>query len=1078
VPLWLAIASALVVPLVTARMAPAQAFFGRVAPTDSYFGCFGAFYDGDYVDALKGFQAEGRGAIKTAQSNWIDSICYHAMAGECYYQMGQLPQALAHYNSALQLYVAFYDWMIRVQFPAVVNTMSPAQIRPIPWGQRTRTTALGHFPEVMQTLQGQINNNQQIQRGGVVSPAQLFPIRPAEILRCTALAIRRRGELLGPLGEHDTLGKEAVVALARRPTIPNHWSEAWIDVQLGLAYAAVGKIDQAKPILERGLIVGGQFDHPLTALALFELGRIALLQSDYQTASRCFEEATYAAYYYEDPGLLEEAFRLGLTTHLMSGRPDPYPPLIAAAAWARSAGYRQLHVSCVLLAAENLAVLGQTKQAQALLAEARAATANRPMLRGRIGARLNYVLALLMYQSGQTADGDLALANLMGFQRLGSHWLFQIATADGLYLDGGISPRAALLTYQRLLHEPDGFDWGFDPIESLSVLCTEHSQSYENWFLTALERDKQAAFEVADEVRRHRFLSSVPIGGRLIGLRWLLEGPGDLLDKQSVLDKQNLITKYPAYDQLSRKARNEQTGLAQLPLVPDQPEVLKQQQAAVAALADTALEQERLLREMAIRRDPAGLLFPPRRSLANVQQSLGQGQAVLAFLTTSAGVFGFLVKPADYDVWAIDGAEVVQRKAAQLLREMGHTDQNRELGYEQLQSPKWKRLARDLFELLTHGMKSNFPEGIEELVVVPDRWLWYVPFAALQLGPQDHTEPLIDKMRLRFAPTTGLAVGDSRGQRQQMNTLVALGRMFPRHDSAVPDEVFDELAQIVPGAVALRGKPPAPSHAFASVINRLIVLTEIDQKDHDAYDWSPLGVDRGNPGATLADWMALPASGPDQVLLPGFHSSAENSLKGRATEVAGDDLFLNICGLMAAGARTVLISQWRSGGQTSFDLVREFVQELPHTNASDAWQRAVALVRQTKLDPEKEPRLQRDKKHEPPQAEHPLFWAGYLLVDPGLVGEKPDEPDVGVALHAPPDKADHPEPGAPKQPAAQLDGGVNPPAAAPIGGLAGDDGGGLDDPRGTKAKKSKKRSGNRPGRTRHKPVEDKPSDST
>lgn len=1014
---------------------------GSTVPTDFYFDVFRAYFDGNYDDALRGFISEGRGAIKTAESNWIDSICYHTMAGECHYQMGQLPQALSHYNSALQLYVAFYDWMIRVQFSSTVTVSNSGQMRQPPWGRKQRAARVGVYAEIVPTMQGRIDNNAQYQQGGTVQPAQLFPIRPIEIIRCTALAIKRRGELLGPLAEHDTLGKEALAALARRPTQPNHWTEAWIDAQLGIAYLAIGKPDQAQPVLERSLVVGGELDHPLTAMVLVELGRIALLRTDFATAARCFEEATYAAYQFGDLSAMEEAFRYGLTTHLMSGRPEPYPPLAAAAQWAKASNYRQMQVSMLLLAAEDMAALGQTKRAQSLLADARAAAFNRSMLRGRIGARLQYLLAVTSYQAGQFADGDTAISNLLSFQQNGSHWLYQIRTADNLYLDGSLSPRAALLSYQRLLREPDGFDWGYDPIESLSVLSTPHSQSYENWFVSSLERDKQAAFAVADEVRRHRFLSTLPIGGRVLGLRWLMEGPPELLDRAASLARQSIAVKYPAYDQLSRQARDLRTQLAQLPLVSDDQASRDSQARLVAALAEVSAQQEQLLREMAVKRNPGALLFPPKRSLKNVQASLSEGQAVLSFLTTSSGVYGFLVTGADYDVWPIEAPGNVHRSVLNLLRELGHTDFNRELSQEHLQGEKWKRQAADLFNMLTRNTKSRFPEGITELAIVPDRSLWYVPFAALQLGPQNRTEPLIAKVQLRFAPTTGLAVGDSRGLKRQMNTLVAMGKLHPRTDLAAADMAFDELAQILPGAIALRGKPPAPSHVFSCVVDRLIVLDEVDNNG-GIYGWSPFQTDQGAPGSSVDDWMMLPWGAPDQVFLPAVHSAAANGFKGQSSEFAGDDLFLGICALMASGSRTILISQWRTGGQSSFDMIRELVQELPNTTAADAWQRSVALAMDSRINSDGEPRVGKTRRAEAPKCEHPFFWAGYLLIDPGQAGQKPDEPQVGIAMNAPAAGGDGEGDNPPAGGAApvQLGGPAAPANIGPIGGFANDDG--------------------------------------
>ena len=107
---------------------------------------------------------------------------------------------------------------------------------------------------------------------------------------------------------------------------------------------------------------------------------------------------------------------------------------------------------------------------------------------------------------------------------------------------------------------------------------------------------------------------------------------------------------------------------------------------------------------------------------------------------------------------------------------------------------------------------------------------------------------------------------------------------------------------------------------------------------------------------------------------------------------SGSEIFLSACGLMASGARTILISRWRPGGQTSYDLVREFVQELPYTSATDAWQRSVELVTESDLIAEREPRLRATGLERPLNARHPFFWAGFALIDssnaPVAGGEK------------------------------------------------------------------------------------------
>ena len=56
---------------------------GQTLPSQGYFATFGAYYDGNYRAALTSFVGQSQGGIRTASSQWIDSICYFTMAGEC-----------------------------------------------------------------------------------------------------------------------------------------------------------------------------------------------------------------------------------------------------------------------------------------------------------------------------------------------------------------------------------------------------------------------------------------------------------------------------------------------------------------------------------------------------------------------------------------------------------------------------------------------------------------------------------------------------------------------------------------------------------------------------------------------------------------------------------------------------------------------------------------------------------------------------------------------------------------------------------------------------------------------------------
>ncbi|MDZ7616592.1 MAG: hypothetical protein U1E05_06275, partial [Patescibacteria group bacterium] len=114
--------------------------------------------------------------------------------------------------------------------------------------------------------------------------------------------------------------------------------------------------------------------------------------------------------------------------------------------------------------------MGQPREAGALLDQARAAIGNRAMGRGAVGARLQYLGALVSFQQGRIAQGDAALAVAMQYMRTGSRWLLHIGLADALYTSNAATPRVAMDLYSNVLRDPQPADWSSDPMESLAVL--------------------------------------------------------------------------------------------------------------------------------------------------------------------------------------------------------------------------------------------------------------------------------------------------------------------------------------------------------------------------------------------------------------------------------------------------------------------------------------------------------------------------------------------------------------------------------------------------------------------------------
>src|SRR5262245_101017 len=191
-----------------------------------------------------------------------------------------------------------------------------------------------------------------------------------------------------------------------------------------------------------------------------------------------------------------------------------------------------------------------------------------------IGARLSYLMAMTHYQRGVSGvtQGDVALNSALAWEREGSKWLFQIGLADNLCVtnpNGKFSLRAANELYSQLLRDPTPSDWAMRPLETLGVMNTPHPLPFEHWLEIIVQQSNsldvaaEPAIEVADQARRHRFLSSLPLGGRLLSLRWVLEAPEEMLDNTARLQRTELLTRYPKYAEAAAKAKQLRAEIAQ-----------------------------------------------------------------------------------------------------------------------------------------------------------------------------------------------------------------------------------------------------------------------------------------------------------------------------------------------------------------------------------------------------------------------------------------------------------------------------------------------------------------------------------
>jgi tetratricopeptide (TPR) repeat protein len=969
----------LAVVLLGGATAPARAQIGtRTVPNEAYFRVFGAYYDGDYNTAARAFRETARGGLVSVDGRWVDSICYYTMIGECLYQMGDLAGALDQYTSACKLFLAHRDWLLRVEFPPGVDPENNPRVN-ITWGVPTRSLKIGRYPDKYQVLQGRLDNDRVAAQGGVIAPPSLRPTNVIEICRCIAVAIKRRGEIMGPTCEHDPLTAQLVDALSRRPGPPNHWAQCFVEVQYGIALASANKPVQAISELQRSLLAGGVCDHPLTCLALVELGKLAFAQEQYDAALSYFLEATYSAAWFDRFDVMEEAFREAQLTYLISGQPGVFKPVANAVAWGKTKRLKTFQVTLLTGAAENLLATGDVAGAANMIGLARSGLARAEAANGVLGSRVNYQSARIQLAQGNAAGGATSLVAALNFQKKSSPGLFQIALADKKFTSGELTERLADLLYANVLREPTPRDWQIDPLDTIAVQATPHPLPMEHWFELALQRKElEKALEIADRIRRHRLHSVLPLGGRLLALRWVLGAPKELLSDTAQLQRNDLLNRFAAFAALDQQATAARTALEQLPLAPADEAEQKKQAELFLQLGNACGAQETLLNQIAIGRVAAEQPFPPLRAVKDMQKELPPGSLVLAYFQTSRNLHAFAFTTDQYAHFTLDAPAKLKTELIDLLKKFNLYDRNQPVALEELQSDAWKPLAASILKKLTNSARPEDWARYKEVIIVPDSFVWYVPWEALPLPGSDDGDPLIAHVNIRYAPTMSLVLGDKRGAKPLSKTAIIAGRLLPRDDDTVAAGYAEQLAAALPGSSVFRDALPAPGGLLGTQFDRLVLLTDVEDGDKLPFGWSPLQIDRGKPGGSMSDWMMLPWGSPEQVVIPTFHTAAEYGLKKGGT---GDEMFFSICGLMASGSRSILLSRWRVGGKTTGDFVREYAQELPHSSPSEAQRRSITLLRGTAIDPREEPRLKAPATLDEFKPDHPFFWAGYMLID-------------------------------------------------------------------------------------------------
>ncbi len=984
---------------------------------------------GDYSAALEFAERTASGSIRIGADRWIDSIPAATVVGECLFELGRYREAVARYEEALTLQAAYSQWLLAVQFPQ--QPLQPLRRpRAAGWGRSQRGTAPAELPERMTIRQKAPDVQETLQKGGVLASDYDRPVRPQEIVRGLAIAAYRFGSIMGELGHDNPALDAAARGLAKRPALQNHYSQAWIDVPLGIALWAQGKPDQAQPLLTRGLMIGNQLDHPLTAWSLIVLGRIALDADRFDDAAKYFEEATYTAADYGDLRALEEAFELAWQAGHLAGVRG-VPPTIRLAADATRGGPPAIRARLVAMQAEAAATAGDRQTAETALKAIDGRLLRGEAGRGSLGWITASATAMVSYSGGDLPAGDAALDQAITIARGRSLVLFRLGQLVDLVRAGSnrISDRQADGWFAAWLADPSPRGFAADPIGSLALLTAPREAAFDTWVAVAGRRGNEEALAAAEATMRERWIAARPLGGRRTAILRLLAADRRSLEPAEAARRDSLVAGTAGLDAILTRSAQLRADLAVAVAAAPEGVGVGGEPAPWRDYADVSARLQQVIAGLAINRQAAAPAFPPLLPTTEIRRRLAKGQALLSFHWTASGLFAAFETSDRLVAWQVRQAAGLPGELTVLARELGLNERLQVVGSERLASGDWQgsavRLERMLFE---NSRGVSLADGIEELVIVPDGWLWYLPFEILpitSIQAGDEARPLRDLCRIRYAPTRSLAVlrFEPRGPGLAGGVV---GRMTRGEKPAVGVESMEAMLAGVDRRVVIEPIAAAPPPALVgSLVDSLVIADELAAID--TVSMPMLAGGAGRQGIAVADWLAPPIKQPQRVILPGLQSAVAGAL-AKPPPRPGSELFLLATDLIAAGAHTAVISRWRMGGLTATQLVQEFLREATHGEAAAAaWQRAVDVMLPEPPDLAREPRLESDADAVPRDSRHPLFWSGYLLVDCGggvyepaaAPPGRPVPPRAGVAP---------PEPRPPTQPGAAPAQGPMPPA--------------------------------------------------
>lgn len=930
-------------------------------PPQSYYLALDVYRSGDLPNAVDAFESALRGSRRNVNGRMIDAIPALAMLGECYWHLGNVPASRDYADQVFQIAIQYQGWLGQVDWNSAVQNGV----------QRTRpnwlwpeAAAVNRIPinDRLMFLSGRQLTEQVLAAGGVIEEPNLRPMDIVEIMRGVAIASYRRRIIMGPLAEDDSLANGLVNAIKFPAGLNIPVARSMIGSMRTAGYFS--EHDEKRVIEEaaRSATPGGV--HPLSAIAMQCQASTMAASANPNDVLKIAANVANAAAALEQPEWIGEAMQLAAgCADQTSAAAVAKMSTVAAGSVSRQSRLATLH--CLVAAADAAVTAGDIEGAASLLGQAQSLSSRRDVVQPRLEAYGTYVAARIAaargssLMPGQVTDLDKALAGIETFTLKHSDRKRALVSTPRVYqlgligqaLSGSVGANSGERWLKAYCDEPTIDVWRRDPVDALSGVIVDRSAAQAARVnLAATGGYAERFLQASDAMLAARFVDHQPIGGRIAQARAIARN-----DDQTIAPEIAAIRKAagPLMADLRAGAIN---------------------QAEPNAIAVETLEAKAVA--LALGRVALPQLAMPLLNDKLPVASLPARTGLLTFTYVGNRLYGTLSADGKVVMWNVAGANRISADIGRLLMAIGV---GKTRGKRLPENDEWKTIAVSIRQKLLPDDQAISADRFDHLIVVPDGPLWYLPMELLPIGEAD-SALMSDSIAFRYAPTPGLALKAAAMPPTSRVVGITTDQFFAPRDAELNESIVQSIIDVIAEPLRLPETLDVPTGLLGGRVGHLVIAAARPINPANPLAMSLAPYDQASPYSSLAAWQRFPASVPRSVVLSGLRTPADAGQIG-----TGNEIFTALCGLHVAGVRSVLLSRWAVGGESSAMLLREFLQELPFTGMNQSWVRARTVLRQHELDPAAEPLLTKaEHDREGITGDQPLFWSGYLISSPPM----------------------------------------------------------------------------------------------